>query len=82
MRNHQSCPIGFKPFPKVNAISSQTRGCRWGRGHGCDYGRNCGYHGAHDSNSSNSQRKKKVSLHHQKWSNTEVKTKNWEVYIG
>ena len=31
MRNHQSRPTGSKLFPKVNAISSQTRGC--GRGH-------------------------------------------------
>ena len=27
MRNHQSCPTGSEPFPEVNAISSQTRGC-------------------------------------------------------
>ena len=40
MRNHQSCPIGSKPFPEVNAISSQTHGC--GRGQGCGRG-----HGRH-----------------------------------
>ena len=28
IRNHQSRPIGSKSFPKVNAISSQTRGRR------------------------------------------------------
>ena len=41
MRNHQSRPTGSEPFPKVNAISSQTRGRGrgqgWGRGH--DHGR-------------------------------------------
>ena len=41
MRNHLSCPISSEPFPKVNAISSQTRGRGrgqgWGRGH--DHGR-------------------------------------------
>ena len=26
VRNHQSHPIGFEPFPEVNAISSQTHG--------------------------------------------------------
>ena len=25
MRNHQFRPTGFEPFPKMNAISSQTR---------------------------------------------------------
>ena len=36
MRNYQSHPTGSKPFPEVNAISSQT--CRRGQGHG--YGSN------------------------------------------
>ena len=49
MRNHQSRPTGFEPFPEVNAISSQTRGRgRW-RGRGC--GRNSQYHGSYDINS-------------------------------
>ena len=34
MINHQSRPTGFEPFPEVNAISSQTRGCGRGRGRG------------------------------------------------
>ena len=54
MRNHQSCPIGSKPFPEVNAISSQTRG------RGCGRGRNPRYHGSYNNNS----HKMKVSLHH------------------
>ena len=32
MRNYQSHPTGSEPFPEVNAISSQTRGRRHGRG--------------------------------------------------
>ena len=77
MRNHQSCPIGFKPFPKVNAISSQTRGCGRGRGRGRGHGhgRNPRYHNSYSNNSSNSQ-KRKASLHHQKWNNTEAKQEN------
>ena len=38
MRNHLSCPISSEPFPKVNAISSQTRGRGCERG--CGRGRN------------------------------------------
>ena len=34
MRNHHSRPTGSKPFPEVNAISSQTRGRGRGRGRG------------------------------------------------
>ena len=65
MRNHQFRPTGFEPFPKMNAISSQTR--RRGRGRGCgrDRGRNPRYHGSYSNNSLNSQ-KRKASLHHQK----------------
>ena len=42
MRNHQSRPTGSKPFPIVNAISSQTcgRGRGQGRGRGRGHGRN------------------------------------------
>ena len=42
IRNHHSHPSGSEPFPKVNAISSQTRGRgrRRGRGRGRDRGRN------------------------------------------
>ena len=58
MRNYQSRPTGSEPFPKVNAISSQTRGR--GRGHG--RGRNPRYHGSYSNNS----QKMKVLLHHQK----------------
>ena len=81
MRNHQSCPIGFKPFPKVNAISSQTRGCGRGRGRGRGHGhgRNPQYHGSCSNNSPNSQ-KMKTSLHHQKWNNIEVNKKMKRVY--
>ena len=76
MRNRQSCPNEFEPFPEVNVISSQThgRGLGQGQGQGCGHGRgrNSWYYGAHGSNSSTSK-KKKASLHHQKLSNTEVK---------
>ena len=65
MRNHQSCPIGFKPFHEVNAISSQTCGLEHERGRGCGCGRNPWYHGYYGNNSSNSQ-KRKASLHHKK----------------
>ena len=41
-RNHQSRPIGSEPFLEVNAISSQTCGCGWGRGR--DHRRNLRYH--------------------------------------
>ena len=58
MRNHQSCPTGSEPFPEVNAISSQTRGC--GRGRGRGRGRNLRYHGSY----SNNFQKMKASLHH------------------
>lgn len=34
MRNQQSHPTRFEQFPKVNAISSQTRGCGRGQRHG------------------------------------------------
>ena len=34
MKNHQSRPIGFEPFPEVNVISSQTHGRGRGRGRG------------------------------------------------
>ena len=70
MRNHQSRPTGFEPFPEVNAISSQTRGRgRW-RDRGC--GRNPQYHGSY----SNNFQRMKVSLHHKKWNNTETKQEN------
>ena len=52
MRNHQSRPTGSKPFPEVNAISTQTRG--HGQGHGRGRGRNPRYHGYYNNNSSNS----------------------------
>ena len=76
MRNHQSCPTGSEPFPKVNGISSQTRGCGRERGHGRGHGRNLRYHGSYSNNS----QKRKTSLHHQKWNNTEA-TRKWEVFI-
>ena len=47
MKNNQSRPIGTEPFPKVNAISSQTN--ERGRSHG--RGRNSRYHGTHGDNS-------------------------------
>ena len=65
MINHQSRPTRSESFPKVNAILSQTRG----------HGRNPRYHDSYSNNSPNSQ-KRKVSLHHQKWNNTEVKQEN------
>ena len=70
MRNHQSRPTESEPFPKVNAISSQTRGR--GQGRGRSRGRNPQYHGSYSNNSSNSH-KIKASLHHQKWNNIEAK---------
>ena len=75
MRNHQSRPTGYEQFLEVNAISFQThrRGRRRERGHG--RGRNSRYHGSYHNNSSNF-RKRKASLHHQKWSNIEVKQEN------
>ena len=75
MRNHQSHPTGFEPFLEVNVISSQTRGRERGRGRGRSCGINPRYHGSYSNNSSNSQ-KMKVSLHHQKWNNTEAKQEN------
>ena len=77
MRNHQSHPFGSEPFFEVYAISSQTRGCGRGRGrgNGCGRGRNPRYNGYYGNNSSNSQ-KRKASLHHQKWNNTEAKQEN------
>lgn len=74
MRNHQSRPTGSEPFPKVNAISSQTRGRGRGRGrgHGRGHGRNPRYHGSYSNNS----QKMKASLHHQKWNNTETIQEN------
>ena len=59
----------------MNAISSQTRGR--GQKRECDRGRgkNPQYHDFYGNNSSNSQ-KMKVSLHHQKWNNTETKQEN------
>ena len=62
MKNHQSRPTGFKPFPEVNAISSQTRGHGQERGRGRGRGRNPRYHGSYSNNS----QKMKASLHHQK----------------
>ena len=73
MRNHQSRPTRSESFPKMNAILSQTRG-RW-RERGCGGGRNPRHHGSYSNNSPNSQ-KRKASLHHQKWNNTEVKQEN------
>ena len=72
MRNYQSRPTGSEPFPKVNAISSQTRGR--GRGHG--RGRNPRYHGSYSNNS----QKRKTSLHHQKWNKTKAKQEMGSVY--
>ena len=69
MRNHHSRLIESEPFPKVNAISSQTRGC------GHNRGRNPQYHGSYSNNSSNFQ-KRKALLHHQKWNNTKAKQEN------
>ena len=76
MKNHQSRPTGFKPFPEVNAISSQTRGHGQERGRGRGRGRNPQYHGSHSNNS----HKMKASLHHQKWNNTEANKKMGSVY--
>ena len=59
----------------MNVISSQTRGRERGRGRGRSRGINLRYHGSYNNNSSNSQ-KMKVSLHHQKWNNTEAKQEN------
>ena len=72
MKNHQSRPSRFESFSEVNAISSQTRGR--GQKRECDRGRgkNPQYNDFYGNNSSNSQ-KMKVSLHHQKWNNTETK---------
>ena len=76
MKNHQSRPTGTKPFPKVNAISSQTngRGRRHGRGRGRGrgrgHGRNSRYHGTHGNNSTH---KGKTSMHHKKWNYTKAK---------
>ena len=70
MKNHKSRPTGTEPFPKVNAIASQTngRGLIYGRGKG--RGRNSQYHGTHGNNSTH---KGKTSMHHQKLNNTEAK---------
>ena len=68
MKNHQSHPTRTKPFPEVNAISSQTNGRGHSRGHG--HGRNSRYHGTHGNNSTH---KGKTTKHHHKWNNTEVK---------
>ena len=77
MRNHQSRPTGSEPFPKVNAISSQTRGHGRERRRGRE--RNPRYHGSYGNSSSNSH-KRKTSLHHQKWNNTETKQDKWEMF--
>ena len=66
MKNNQSRLIGTEPFLEVNAISSQTNGRGRGRGHG----RNSRYHATHGNNSTH---KGKISMHHQKWNNTEAK---------
>ena len=79
MRNHQFRPTGSEPFPKVNAISSQTRGHGRERGRGRGRGRNPRYHGSYGDSSSNSH-KRKTSLHHQKWNNTKAKQDKWEVF--
>ena len=72
MRNHKSRPTGSEAFPEVNAILSQTCGRGRGRERGRGHGRNPRYHGFYSNNSSNSH-KRKVSLHHQKWNNTQAK---------
>ena len=64
MRNHYLVQRS-KPFPEVNAISSQTRGRGQGRGNDRGCGKNPQYNGYYGNNSSNSQ-KRKASLHHKK----------------
>ena len=59
----------------MNAISSQTRGRGQGRGNDRGCGKNPQYNGYYGNNSSDSH-KRKASLHHQKWNNTEVKQEN------
>ena len=76
IRNHHSHPSGSEPFPKVNAISSQTRGRGLGRGRGHGRGRNPRYHGSYSNNS----QKRKTSLHHQKWNKTKAKQEMGSVY--
>ena len=76
MKNHWSRSTGIEPFPKVNAISSQTNGRGRshgrgrGRGHGHGHGRNSRYHGTHGNNSTH---KGNTSMHHHKWNNVEAK---------
>ena len=68
MKNHQSRPIGSEPFPKVNVISSQTRG------RGCGHGQNSRHYNNHPSNPF----KRKDLFHSQKRNNDETKQENEE----
>ena len=72
MKNHQSRPIGFEPFPEANVISSQTHGCKRGRCRG--RGQNSQHYNNHPLNPF----KRKDPFPHQKRNNGETKQENGE----
>lgn len=68
MKNHESCPTGYVPFPEVIATSFNGRGR--GSSHGCGCGRGrCRHNRNHSYN--------KYTDNHQKWeNNTEIQEKD------
>ena len=71
MKIHQSRPTGSEALPEVNAISSKNYGRGRGRGRGRSRGRN-----SRQYNNSSSYQKRKVSFHHHKWNNNELRQEN------
>ena len=74
MKNHQSHPIGFEPFPEVNAILSHNRGHR----HSRSRSRGSGQNSRHYNNHPSSPLKWKDPFHCHKWNNGETKQENGE----
>ena len=73
LKNHQSRPTGFAPFPKVNKTSFNNRGNngqRRGRGKNNQYRRRRTYNSP----------KRNITPYHQKWDNNETQQQKGKVY--
>jgi hypothetical protein len=68
MKNHQSHPTGFTPFPEANGTSFHGNKGNCGRGRGHGKKKNYRGQGEHTHNSY-----KRNSHFHQKWNHTEAK---------
>jgi len=84
MKNHESCPTGIAPFPKVNVATHDHYNHRQthGRGRGCNHGRgnNHGHGRGHGCGRGDNKRLYKFS--HQKWRNNEKINKDKSAQNG